>query len=57
MFPIPPTGSNTVYGTAGNDNVHISKAGGIAGPLGLYEVNVNGNVQYMTKHHYCPVKS
>ncbi|HEV8314220.1 MAG TPA: calcium-binding protein [Burkholderiaceae bacterium] len=41
--------SNTVYGTAGNDNVHISKAPGLLGALGLYEVNVNGNVQYMTK--------
>ena len=41
--------NNTVYGTAGDDNVHISKADGLAGALGLYEVNVNGNVQYMTK--------
>ena len=41
--------TNTVYGTSGNDNVHISKAPGFLGLLGLYEVNVNGNVQYMTK--------
>ena len=50
MCTIPPTGSNTIHGTAGNDNVHISKAGGIAGLLGLYEVNVNGHTQYMTAH-------
>lgn len=50
MFPISSTGpTNTVHGTAGNDSVHISKADGIPGLLGLYEVNVNGNVQYMTK--------
>ena len=41
--------SNTVYGTSGNDNVHISKAPGLLGALGLFEVNVNGNVQYMTQ--------
>jgi Ca2+-binding RTX toxin-like protein len=41
--------TNPVYGTSGNDNVHISKAPGLLGALGLYEVNVNGNVQYMTK--------
>jgi Ca2+-binding RTX toxin-like protein len=41
--------SNTVYGTSGNDNVHISKAPGLLGALGLLEVNVNGNVQYMTQ--------
>ena len=40
---------NTVYGTAGNDNVHISKAPGLLGALRLYEVNVNGHVQFMTK--------
>jgi len=43
------SGGNTVYGTSGNDNVHISKAPGLLGALGLYEVNVNGNVQYMSK--------
>lgn len=41
--------SNTVNGTAGDDSVHVSKADGLLGSLGLYEVNVNGNVQYMTK--------
>jgi Ca2+-binding RTX toxin-like protein len=45
----PISGGNTVNGTAGNDNVHISKASGLAGLLGLYEVNVNGNTQVMTK--------
>jgi Ca2+-binding RTX toxin-like protein len=40
---------NTVYGTSGDDNVHISKAPGLLGALGLFEVNVNGNVQYMTR--------
>jgi Ca2+-binding RTX toxin-like protein len=45
----PTTPTNTVNGTAGDDSVHISKAGGIAGLLGLYEVNVNGNTQFMTK--------
>ncbi|WP_280156074.1 hypothetical protein [Piscinibacter sp. XHJ-5] len=43
----PPT--NTVHGTNGDDTVHISKADGLLGALGLYEVNVNGQVQYMTK--------
>jgi Ca2+-binding RTX toxin-like protein len=41
--------SNNVYGTSGDDNVHISKAPGLLGALGLYEVNVNGNVSYMTQ--------
>ena len=45
----PAALGNTVYGTAGDDNVHISKADGLLGSLGLYEVNVNGNTQYMTK--------
>lgn len=50
MFPIPPSGpTNTVYGTAGNDNVHIAKASGLLGLLGLYEVTVNGNTQLMTQ--------
>jgi Ca2+-binding RTX toxin-like protein len=40
---------NTVHGTSGDDNVHISKAPGLLGALGLFEVNVNGNVQYMTQ--------
>jgi Ca2+-binding RTX toxin-like protein len=43
----PPV--NTVNGTSGNDVVHISRAGGLAGLMGLYAVNVNGHTQYMTK--------
>ena len=47
---IPPiTPGNNVYTGSGDDNVHISKAPGLLGALGLYEVNVNGNVQFMTK--------
>jgi Ca2+-binding RTX toxin-like protein len=42
--------TNTVYGTSGDDNVHISKAPGLLGALGLFEVNVNGNVSFMTKN-------
>ena len=42
--------TNTVYGTSGDDNVHISKAPGLLGALGLYEVNVNGNISFMTKN-------
>ena len=49
MF-IPPSGpTNTVNTGCGNDNVHISKADGLAGLLGLYEVNINGQKQYMTE--------
>ncbi len=48
--PVDFSGGNTVHGTAGNDNVHISKADGLLGFLGLYEVNVNGHTQFMTKH-------
>jgi Ca2+-binding RTX toxin-like protein len=44
-----PTPGNTVNGTCGDDNVHISKAPGLLGALGLYEVNVNGHTQLMTK--------
>jgi Ca2+-binding RTX toxin-like protein len=44
-----PGSSNTVRGTEGNDFVHVKKADGLAGCLGLYEVNVNGRSQYMTK--------
>ena len=46
--PIGPT--STFHGTSGDDTVHISKAGGLAGLLGLYEVNMNGQTTYMTKH-------
>ena len=49
-MPTSPIGpSNTVHGTGGDDSVHISKASGLAGLLGLYEVNVNGQTSYMTK--------
>jgi Ca2+-binding RTX toxin-like protein len=50
MF-IPPSGgpTNTVNTGCGDDNVHISKADGLAGLLGLYEVNINGQKQFMTK--------
>jgi Ca2+-binding RTX toxin-like protein len=41
--------TNTVNGTAGDDNVHISKAQGLLGALGYYDVNINGQHQYMTK--------
>ncbi|HET6266785.1 MAG TPA: hypothetical protein VFG11_03640, partial [Acidobacteriota bacterium] len=33
----------------GSDNVHISKAPGELGRLGLYEVNINGSKLYYTK--------
>ena len=39
-----------VHGTNGDDNVHIGKAPGLLGALGLYEVTINGNTQYMTKN-------
>jgi hypothetical protein len=44
-----PRAGQTVRGTDGSDLVHISKADGLAGCLGLYEVNVNGQSQYMTR--------
>src|SRR5882672_8550813 len=47
LFPI--TIGNNVYTGPGNDNVHISKAPGLLGALGLYEVDINGQKQYMTK--------
>jgi Ca2+-binding RTX toxin-like protein len=43
------TGEQTIKGGAGNDAVLIDKASGLAGMLGLYEVNVNGQMQYMSK--------
>jgi Ca2+-binding RTX toxin-like protein len=47
-----PTGDKAaprnVNGTAGDDMVHISKAQGLAGLAGLYEVNVNGESQFLT---------
>jgi Ca2+-binding RTX toxin-like protein len=50
IMSLPPvTIGNNVYTGPGNDNVHISQAPGLLGALGLYEVNINGNVQYMTK--------
>jgi Ca2+-binding RTX toxin-like protein len=45
----PPPSPNTVNGTSGDDFVHVSKADGLLGQLGLYEVNVNGQTQLMTK--------
>jgi Ca2+-binding RTX toxin-like protein len=45
--PCGPT--NTINTGCGNDNVHISKAEGLAGLLGLYKVDINGQTQYMTK--------
>ena len=47
ISPCGPT--NTVNTGCGNDNVHISKADGLAGLLGLYKVDVNGQTQFMTK--------
>jgi Ca2+-binding RTX toxin-like protein len=47
LSPIGP--ANTINTGCGNDNVHISKADGLAGLLGLYKVEINGNTQYMTK--------
>jgi Ca2+-binding RTX toxin-like protein len=41
--------SQTVHGTSGDDNVHISRASGLAGALGFYEVNINGQRQLMTE--------
>lgn len=38
-----------IKGTSGNDNIHISKGPGLTGQLGLYEVNINGKVQLLTK--------
>lgn len=46
----PIRSDNTAcYGTAGGDSVHISRAQGIHALLGLYEVNINGQTQYMTE--------
>jgi Ca2+-binding RTX toxin-like protein len=36
-------------GTSGDDTVHISKASGILGALGYYDVEVNGKHQLMSK--------
>jgi Ca2+-binding RTX toxin-like protein len=47
LFPI--TIGNNVYTGSGNDNVHISKASGLAGALGYYDVNINGQHQLMSK--------
>jgi len=38
-----------VHGTSGDDNVHISKAGGLLGALGYYDVEINGKHQLMSK--------
>jgi Ca2+-binding RTX toxin-like protein len=45
LFPPPFTGK----GTSGDDNVHISKANGIFGALGFYDVEMNGQHHLMTK--------
>jgi Ca2+-binding RTX toxin-like protein len=45
----PLTPERTLQGSCGDDVVHISKADGLAGCLGLYKVSVNGESQYMTK--------
>jgi Ca2+-binding RTX toxin-like protein len=37
-----------IRGTGGNDNIHVSKATGLLGLLGLIEVDVNGSKQYFT---------
>ena len=41
----PPIGQ----GTPGDDTVHISKAGGLLGAAGFYDVEVNGKHHLMTK--------
>lgn len=41
--------THTINGTKGDDVVHISKADGLAGCLGLYEVCINGKSQLMTR--------
>jgi Ca2+-binding RTX toxin-like protein len=38
-----------VKGTSGDDNIHVSKAKGLPGKLGMYEVDVNGQKRFMTK--------
>jgi Ca2+-binding RTX toxin-like protein len=45
--PCGPT--NNINTGCGDDFVHISKAEGLAGLLGLYKVEINGQTQYMTK--------
>ena len=37
-----------IHGTRGDDNVHVSRAEGLAGQLGLIEVSVNGKKQMLT---------
>ena len=49
QWPEMPADVNVAAGTGGNDNVKIKKADGLLGALGLYEVNVNGKISYMTK--------
>ena len=48
-IPQSITIGNTLHTGGGDDQVHITKADGLAGLLGLYEVDVNGQKQYMTK--------
>jgi Ca2+-binding RTX toxin-like protein len=49
MFPQSITIGNNLYTGAGDDFVHISKADGLAGLMGLYKVDINGQTQFMTK--------
>jgi Ca2+-binding RTX toxin-like protein len=39
----------TIHGTEGDDAVFITRAEGLAGEQGLYKVDVNGQVRYMTR--------
>jgi Ca2+-binding RTX toxin-like protein len=49
MFIPPINFGNQVNTGNGDDYVHISKAQGIAGALGLYDVNINGHHQLMSE--------
>jgi Ca2+-binding RTX toxin-like protein len=42
-------GHKTIRGTDGDDYVVISRADGFAGAMGLYKVEINGEVRYMTE--------
>lgn len=44
----PPSGPPG-QGTSGNDTVHIARAEGLLGDLGLYKVTTNGQSTYMTR--------
>jgi Ca2+-binding RTX toxin-like protein len=49
MFLPPISFGNTINTGNGDDFVHISKAPGIAGALGLYDVDINGHHQLMSE--------